>query len=193
MRKATETRKTKETNIQVEWDIDGGSPSKINTQIPFLDHMLELFAYHGYFNLNIQATGDREIDDHHTVEDLGIVMGTVFKKAIGDKAGINRYGFFMLPMDEALALISLDISNRPFLGYEVTITDPLQNFDHVLVKEFLSAFTLNAGITLHIKLLAGDNTHHILEAIFKGLGKSLRMAVAYSATEKGIPSTKGVI
>lgn len=193
MRQAKLTRNTKETNISVLWNLDGTGTSNIATNIPFLNHMLALFTKHGYFDLTVDAKGDHEIDDHHTVEDLGIVMGIVFKEALGDKKGINRYGFFLLPMDEALARVALDISGRPFLSYDVGYKNQLQNFDNALIKEFLSAFVNNAGITLNIKLVEGDNTHHIIEAIFKGLGKALRIAVDHNPRETGVPSTKGVI
>lgn len=193
MRKASEKRKTNETNITVEWNLDGTGKYNIDTSIAFMNHMLELFSRHGFFDINVKANGDVAIDDHHTIEDLGIVMGSVFKKAIGDKKGIFRYGFHLLPMDEALALVSLDISNRPFLNYDVAYQNPLQNFDSSLIKEFFSAFVINAGITLHIKLLAGDNTHHIIEAIFKGFAKALNQAVQNDKREKNIPSTKGII
>jgi len=193
MRTAKISRKTKETDINVELNIDGEGKQSIETNVPFMNHMLELFARHGHFDLIIQAKGDNDIDDHHTIEDLGIVMGQVFKEALGDKKGINRYGFFLLPMDESLALVSLDISNRPFLSYEVNYGGQLQNFDKALIKEFLTAFVINAGITLHIKVLAGDNTHHIIEAVFKGLAKSLRQAVNNNPLEKNIPSTKGIL
>jgi len=193
MRTAKDKRKTNETNISVNWNLDGEGKYKNDTSIAFMDHMLDLFARHGFFDLTVKATGDIDVDDHHTIEDLGIVMGTVFKKAIGDKKGIYRYGFHLLPMDESLALVSLDISNRPYLNFDVTYQNPLQTFDSSLIKEFFSAFVINAGITLHIKLLAGDNTHHIIEAIFKGFAKALNQAVQLDTREKSIPSTKGII
>ncbi|OGI10909.1 MAG: imidazoleglycerol-phosphate dehydratase [Candidatus Margulisbacteria bacterium GWF2_35_9] len=193
MRKASDRRKTNETNVSVEWNLDGTGAHQIDTSNAFMNHMLELFSKHGFFDLTVKASGDIAVDDHHTIEDLGIVMGTVFKKAIGDKKGIFRYGFYLLPMDESLALISLDISNRPYLNFDVKYQNPLQNFDSSLIKEFFSAFVINAGITLHIKLLAGDNTHHIIESIFKGFAKALNQAVQLDKREKNIPSTKGII
>jgi len=193
MRQASEERKTKETNIKVTWKLDGGGKHQIKTSIPFMNHMLELFARHGYFDLKVDASGDTDIDAHHTIEDLGIVMGAAFKKALGDKKSINRYGFQIIPMDESLALISLDISNRPYLDFNVKFKNSLQHFDKALVKEFFSAFVIHAGITLHIRMLEGDNTHHMIEAIFKAFAKALRVGVDVNTREKGIPSTKGVI
>lgn len=193
MRQAREERKTKETSIKITWKLDGTGKHQIKTSIPFMDHMLELFSRHGYFDLKVDAYGDTDIDAHHTVEDLGIVLGSVFKNALGDKKSINRYGFQVLPMDESLALISLDISNRPYLDFNVKFKSSLQNFDKALVKEFFSAFVNHAGITLHIRMLSGDNTHHMIEAIFKAFAKALRSAIEVNTREKGIPSTKGVI
>ena len=192
-RKASLSRNTKETQINVDWNLDGTGTYSNKTSVPFLNHMLDLFAKHGYFDLTVVATGDIEVDHHHLVEDLGIVLGQVFKQALGDKKGIKRYGFFALPMDESLSLISIDISNRPFLNLEVEYGEQLQAFDHSLIKEFFSSFVLNAGITLHIKVLSGDNTHHIIESIFKGFAKALDMAIQKEVRETDIPSTKGII
>ncbi len=192
-RKSSLTRNTKETQISVDWNLDGKGIYSNKTGVPFLNHMLDLFAKHGYFDLKVEATGDIEVDHHHLVEDLGIVMGQVFKTALGDKKGIKRYGFFALPMDEALSLVSLDISNRPHLSLEVEYGEQLQAFDHSLIKEFFSAFTLNSGITLHVKVLDGDNTHHIVESIFKGFAKALDSAIQKEARETDVPSTKGII
>ncbi len=192
-RKASLTRNTKETQIFAEWNLDGRGIYSHKTGVPFLNHMLDLFAKHGYFDLTIEATGDIEVDHHHLVEDLGIVMGQIFKTALGDKKGIKRYGFFSLPMDEALSLVSIDISNRPFLNLEVEYGEQLQAFDHSLIKEFFSAFVLNAGITLHINVISGDNTHHIVESIFKGFAKALDMAIQKEERESDVPSTKGII
>lgn len=193
MRQATVERKTKETQIKVSWELDGSGNSIIQTELPFLNHMLELFTKHGYFNLNINLKGDIEIDEHHSVEDLGIVMGQALKQALGDKKSIKRYGFFLLPMDESLVKIALDLSNRPHLEYDVTYTNSIHNFDAAVFKEFFQAFVLNAGLTLHIRKISGDNTHHIFEAIFKGLAKALYMAISKEPREKGVPSTKGTI
>lgn len=192
-RKASLTRNTKETQIKIDWNLDGKGVYSNKTGVPFLNHMLDLFAKHGYFDLKIDAIGDIEVDHHHLVEDLGIVMGQAFKTALGDKKSIKRYGFFLLPMDESLSLISIDVSNRPFLNFDVEYGEQLQAFDHSLVKEFFSAFALNAGITLHIKALNGENTHHIVEAIFKGFAKALDMAIQKEIRESDIPSTKGII
>ena len=193
MRKASLHRETKETNISVSWNLDGSGKADINTPIPFMNHMLELLTRHAYFDLQIQAAGDVEVDGHHLIEDLGIVMGTVFKQATGDKKGITRYGYTFLPMDESLVMISVDISNRPFLGFEVVYPSGLQQFDTALIKEFLSAFVSHAGLTLHVRLLSGDNAHHIIEAIFKGLARALAMALQYNPKEKDVPSTKGML
>ena len=192
-RQASLTRKTNETEIQLSWNLDGTGVSSINTTIPFLDHMLDLFTRHGHFDISLQAKGDTQIDFHHTVEDIGIVLGETFKKAVGDKAGIRRYGFFMLPMDEALAEIALDISNRAYLNFDVPKTEPLQFFDNSLFKEFFSAFVNHAGITLHVRIISGDNTHHIFEAIFKGLARALSLALQLDPRQVGIPSTKGML
>jgi imidazoleglycerol-phosphate dehydratase len=193
MRKASLSRKTNETDISVSWNLDGTGKSSISTGIPFIDHMLDLFCRHGYFDLNISLKGDIEIDHHHSVEDLGIVMGQVFKEAVGDKKGINRYGNRLLPMDESLAQVALDISNRPHLSYKVPLQHPLETFDSSLIKEFFAAFVQQAGVTLHITLLAGDNAHHCLEAVFKGVAKALDQALQLDGREADVPSTKGML
>lgn len=168
--------------------------SKISTGIGFFDHMLKLFAAHGQFDLKVSCKGDLEVDGHHSVEDIGIAMGAALKEALGDKHGITRYGTFFLPMDETLALVSLDISGRPFLVFEVGELAPMiGTFDTELVEEFLRAFAFNAGITLHVKILYGKNSHHKVEAIFKALGHALRTAVTVDEKIKGVPSTKGVL
>jgi imidazoleglycerol-phosphate dehydratase len=192
-RQSSLTRNTNETKIHLTWNLDGKGDHLNTTSIPFLDHMLDLFSKHGYFDLKIDATGDTDVDHHHLVEDLGIVMGQVFKTALQTKKGIKRYGFFISPMDEALTLVSVDISNRPYLNFDVTFKKDLQNFDSSLIKEFLSAFVLNAGITLHVKMLSGDNAHHIAESIFKSFAKALDMAIQKEERENDIPSTKGII
>lgn len=193
MRKAKLSRETKETKITVDWELDGSGQYKNQTTIPFLNHMLDLFTKHGYFDLNISASGDTDIDHHHLVEDLGIVMGQVFKAALKDMRQIKRYGFFVLPMDEVLALVSLDISNRPHLHFDANFNEQLQAFDTALIKEFFASFALNAGITLHIKVFYGDNSHHIAEAIFKCFAKALSTAIQKESRETDIPSTKGII
>jgi imidazoleglycerol-phosphate dehydratase len=184
-------RKTKETRIELKINLDGKGESKIDTSIGFLDHMLTLLAKHSLFDLDIKASGDLKVDAHHTVEDIGISLGKAVKKALGKKKGINRFASIQLPMDEALASVALDISDRPFLNYSVkTRRKKIGNFDLQLVKEFLRALVNNCGITLHIKA-AGENAHHIFEAIFKGLGRTLGEATAKNPRIKGIPSTKG--
>lgn len=187
-------RNTKETQIAVTLNLDGTGKSSVSTGIEFMDHMLQLFARHGKIDLDLKAKGDLGVDYHHTVEDLGIALGTTLKNALGDKAGIKRYGLSLLPMDEALAQIALDISGRPYLVYDVEYgKKKIINFDPQLIEEFFYAFAVNAGVTLHIKLVAGKNVHHIFEAVFKGFAKAVEMAVAIDKREKGIPSTKGVL
>ena len=186
-------RETRETKIFVEINLDGGE-NKIFTGIGFFDHMMNLFASHGHFGLNLNCEGDLEVDGHHSVEDIGICLGIAVKNALGDKRGINRYGTFFLPMDETLALVSLDISGRPFLVCELGELAPMiGNFDTELVEEFLRAFAFNAGITLHTKIFYGKNSHHKVEAIFKALGHALRIAVDINEKFNEIPSTKGVL
>lgn len=193
MRKAAVSRKTKETDIKLKLDIDGAGAYSINTSVPFLDHMLSLMSRHGLFDLEIKAMGDVEIDDHHTVEDTGIVLGKAFKQALGDMKGITRYGHASVPMDETLADVSLDISGRPFLVYRVEFPKKsrLRDFDPDLAEDFFQAFVSHAGITLHINVSYGRNTHHIIEAVFKAAGRALRQAVTLDPLVKGVPSTKG--
>ena len=193
MRKAAITRKTKETDIKIELDLDGTGKYAVDTSIPFLDHMLSLMCKHGLFDLKIKAKGDLEIDDHHTVEDIGIVLGKALKQALGDMKGINRYGQASVPMDEALASVCLFISGRAYLVYKVEFhkKSKLKEFDPDLIEDFLQAFVSNAGITLHAGVPYGRNTHHIIEGIFKALGRALRQAVTIDPREKGVPSTKG--
>lgn len=187
-------RETNETKVSVEINLDGGGKNKISTGIGFFDHMLNLFGAHGQFDLNVDCAGDLEVDGHHSVEDIGIALGQAIKSALGDKRGINRYGTFFLPMDESLALVSLDISGRPFLVFDAGELAPvIGTFDTELVEEFLRALAFNAGITLHAKVLYGKNSHHKVEAIFKALGHSLRIAVARDEKVTGVPSTKGVL
>lgn len=192
MRKAKVERKTSETEVKINLNLDGEGKYSIDTSIPFLDHMLSLMCKHGLFDLNIKAKGDLEVDDHHTVEDVGIVLGKAFKQAIGDKKGISRYGEASVPMDEALASVSLDISGRPYFIYKVELNKKrkIKNFDADLIEDFLQAFVSNSGITLHVSSPYGRNAHHIIEAIFKALGRALRQAVAIDPRVKGVPSTK---
>ena len=195
MRVATITRKTAETNIVLTLNLDGARKAKIATGIGFLDHMLTLFAHHGSFNLDISCNGDLTVDGHHSVEDIGICLGATFREALGDKRGIARYGSFLLPMDEALILVALDISGRAHLSYGLTIpAQKVGEFDTELVEEFLLGFCRSMGLTLHVKQLAGTNSHHIIEAAFKGLGRALKQAAAVDNDHADeIPSTKGVL
>ncbi len=195
MRKSRVDRKTKETEIRIELDLEGSGTYKIDTSIPFLDHMLSLMSRHGLFDLKIKAKGDIEIDDHHTVEDTGIVLGKALKQALGDMKGIRRYGQASVPMDECLASVSLDISGRPYLVYKVEFPkkSKLKDFDPDLIEDFLQAFVSQAGVTLHVGVSYGRNTHHIIEAVFKALGRALRQAAEIDPRVKGVPSTKGKI
>ncbi len=187
-------RETNETKISVEINLDGSGKNSIDSGIGFFNHMLNLFAAHGQFDLTVDCAGDLEVDGHHSVEDIGIALGQAIKNALGEKRGINRYGTFFLPMDETLALVSLDISGRPFLVYDAGELAPMiGGFDTELTEEFLRALAFNAGLTLHVKILYGKNSHHKVEAIFKALGHALRIAVAYDEKISGIPSTKGVL
>jgi len=187
-------RKTRETQVEVEINLDGEGKATVATGIGFFNHMLNLFAAHGQVDLKVESVGDLEIDGHHSVEDIGIAIGAALKNALGDKKSITRYGTFFLPMDESLALVSIDISGRPYLVYEVGNLAPMiGSLDTELVEEFLRAFAFNAGITLHIKILYGKNSHHKVEAIFKALGRALRIAVSHDEKVSGIPSTKGVL
>ncbi len=188
------TRKTGETEITVKLNIDGSGKGDIATGVPFMDHMLTLFSRHGFFDLEVKAKGDLEVDYHHTLEDLGLSLGMAFDKALGDRSGIRRYGNFMLPMDETLVLIALDISGRPGLFYDVTPPAPLvKDIDVRLFHEFLQAFSNKLGLNLHVRMLAAEEAHHLFEAIFKGLAKALDQATAFDPRVKGIPSTKGVL
>lgn len=187
-------RTTGETDIEVKLVLDGKGETTINTDVPFLDHMLTLFGVHGFFNLQVTARGDVEVDDHHTVEDLGICLGKAFAEALDDKVGINRYGYTFLPMDEALVRVALDLSNRPYLVYNVSLPDQkVGSFDTALVKEFMRAFCQNCGVTLHIDLLHGENSHHIIEAVFKGLGRAMNQAVSLNPSLDGALSSKGCL
>jgi len=195
MRTAKVDRKTKETDIRMSINLDGEGRYAIDTSIPFLDHMLSLMSKHGLLDMKIKAKGDIDIDFHHTVEDIGIVLGKAMKEALGNMQGITRYGQASVPMDEALAMVSIDISGRPYLVYKVEIPkkSKIKNFDPDLVEDFLQAFASNSSITLHVITPYGRNTHHIIEAIFKALGRALRQAVAIDPRVKGVPSTKRVL
>lgn len=194
MRKAKIERKTAETNVRLELGLDGTGERDIATGIGFFDHMLNLFAKHGLFDLTVRCDGDLAVDGHHSVEDIGISLGQAFREALGDKAGITRYGSFYVPMDEALAFVAVDISGRPYLVYDGgEMSLMVGDYDTELTEEFLRAFAVNAGITLHARVLYGKNSHHKIEAIFKALGQALRTAVARDPRIKGVPSTKGVL
>lgn len=186
------SRKTGETQIEIKLDVDGSGKYQIESGVPFLDHMLTLFAVHGFFNLTVQAKGDVEVDGHHTVEDIGICLGQAFTKALSDKSGIARYGACYLPMDETLVRVVVDLSNRPFTHYEVSVPDQkLGTFDTALAKEFMRSFSHHGGITLHVDLLHGENSHHIIEAVFKGLARAIRQAVEPLKNYDGVLSSKG--
>ena len=193
-RQATLHRVTSETDIAITLNLDGSGTARIETGIGFFDHMLNLFAAHGLFDLTVQCNGDIEVDGHHSVEDIGIALGDALKDALGDKKGIARYGSFYLPMDESLALVALDISGRPFLVYDGGEMAPMiGGYDTELTEEFLRAFAFHAGLTLHVKVLYGTNSHHKVEAIFKALGHALRIAAGKDDRVQGVPSTKGVL
>ena len=192
MRTAEKRRTTKESDILVQINLDGNNSTEISTGIGFFDHMLELFAFHAGISLKLQAKGDLQVCDHHTVEDCGIVLGECIKEALGDKKGIHRYGSFLLPMDEALVQITLDISNRPYLVYDAEIKrEMIGSFSCEMVSEFLRALVNQAGITLHVNVLYGENDHHKIEAIFKGLGRAFKQAICITSNE--LPSTKGML
>ena len=195
MRSATASRDTKETQIRIELELDGDGTTDCSTGLPFFDHMLDQLGRHGGFNLTVAATGDLEIDSHHTVEDTGILLGSVFKEALGDKVGVRRFASNRIPLDEALIDTALDLSGRPFMHYEVEFPGEkiLGNppFDPQLCEEFWRAFVTSSGMTLHISLVRGKNTHHIIDATFKGVARALRDAV--TVTGGGLPSTKGTL
>lgn len=195
-RSATKSRTTKETQIEISVGIDGNESVNVSTGVPFFDHMLNQLGKHGGFDLNVQATGDLDIDTHHTVEDTGILLGEVFRDALGDKAGIRRFASIAVPLDEALIDVAIDFSGRPFLSYDLNFNPgtPLlgsPGFDPQLAEEFWRAFITSAGITLHVRQLAGKNTHHIIEASFKAVARAMRDAVRVEGTS--IPSTKGTL
>jgi imidazoleglycerol-phosphate dehydratase len=194
MREALIERKTKETQIRMKIDLDGLGEAKVNTGIGFLDHMLEALSRFGYLNLEVEAQGDLNIDPHHTIEDCGIVLGQAIREALGERLGIERVGDTLLPMDEALAQVALDLSNRPYLVWEVNCPEgAVGDFPVEMAEEFFRAVAVHAGITLHIRLLSGKNRHHILEAVFKGFGRALGLAMRLNPRFNGVLSTKGVL
>ena len=195
MRTAAIERKTAETDIRLTLTLEGAGLSDVDTPCGFMDHMLTLFARHGRFDLAVKCTGDANVDYHHTVEDLGIVLGAAFARALGDKRGVNRYGSCILPMDEALILTAADLSGRAYLRYELPLTaQKVGTFDTELVKEFFLGFTRSALVTLHIRELAGENTHHVIEGTFKSFARAMRAAVAMDPEAADeIPSTKGLL
>ena len=193
-RAAAIERVTKETRIKLSLNVDGKGDAKICTSVPFLDHMLNLFARHGLFNLEVEASGDIDIDFHHTVEDIGIVLGEAFKQALGDKNGIRRYGQATVPMDETLASVAIDISGRPYLVYHVTLPKiKIGEFDVELAREFFQAFANHCGLNLHINVMYGENVHHIIEACFKAVARAMDLATQRDPRVEGIMSTKGVL
>jgi imidazoleglycerol-phosphate dehydratase len=187
-------RTTRETDISVRLDLDGSGKATVNTGLGFFDHMLELLAGHGLFDLDVSASGDLKTGGHHTVEDVGICLGTAMAEALGDKRGINRYGNMIVPMDESLAMVVLDLSGRPYFAYEGgPVGENIAGFDSALVAEFFRAVVNHARMTLHVRILSAGDVHHTIEAVFKGFGKALRQAVTTDQRSAGIPSTKGVL
>jgi imidazoleglycerol-phosphate dehydratase len=194
MRTGKIERRTKETDITVAINIDGNGRVKIETGVGFMDHMLTLFGVHGFIDLTVTANGDVDVDDHHTVEDIGICLGQALKKSLGDKAGIRRYAHSYVPMDEALVRVCVDLSNRSYLHFSVALPDQkVGSFDTSLTKEFMRALVLHSGMTLHVDLLHGENTHHIIEAVFKALGRALSQAVQPDGRLQGHLSSKGTL
>ncbi|MDB5558185.1 MAG: imidazoleglycerol-phosphate dehydratase [Enterovirga sp.] len=195
MRSASVSRRTNETDISVSLTLDGSGRTSVATGIGFLDHMLDLLGRHALFDLDVKVTGDLHIDGHHTTEDTGIALGQAFAKAVGDKKGISRYASLHLPMDETLTRVAIDLSGRPYLVFRTTFpTEKIGGFDTELVREFFIAFAMNAGATLHVETVYGENSHHIAESCFKGLARALRQAVAVDPREgERIPSTKGAL
>jgi imidazoleglycerol-phosphate dehydratase len=193
-RSATIDRKTSETVIALKLSLDGEGISEIKTGVPFFDHMLTLFARHGLMDLKVEAVGDIDVDYHHTVEDVGLALGAALSQALGDKVGIRRYGSAYVPMDEALVRVVVDCSGRPFLAYEAPRgVEAIGLFPFQLVEEFLRALSSQAGLTLHVSILAGRDAHHMAEGVFKALGRALDMAISHDLRVKGIPSTKGIL
>ena len=188
------TRKTKETDISLSINLDGRGRNRIDTGIPFFDHMLDGFARHGLFDLDVKVNGDLDVDSHHTIEDTGIVLGQAIAEALGDKAGIKRYGYFILPMDEVLALSAVDLSGRPYLKYDAEFTVPrLGTMDTEMVREFFYAVSYSAAMNLHLKIMESGNNHHMAEALFKAFGKALDMAVSEEPRVQEVWSTKGTL
>jgi imidazoleglycerol-phosphate dehydratase len=193
-RRARVARRTRETDVQVELVLDGRGRATVSTGVPFLDHMLEILARHGFFDLSIRASGDLAVDDHHTVEDIGLVLGQAFREALGDKAGIRRFGEATVPLDEALVSSVVDLSGRPFLGYRVrTKQAKIGTFDIELVHDFLLALTNQVGMNLHVRMESGRNPHHVVEAVFKSLARALDMATQRDPRVVGVLSTKGAL
>ena len=193
-RRATVSRKTKETDIELTLVLDGSGRAEVSTGIGFLDHMLELFAHHGRFDVSVKASGDLEVDGHHTVEDIGLALGQALREALGEKRGINRYGSCLLPMDEALALVSLDLSGRPYLVHTFELAGiRIGDFDGELAAHFFRSLVNQAAMTLHIRLLSGDDPHHIVEAAFKGTARALAQACERHGRDEAVPSTKGTL
>jgi imidazoleglycerol-phosphate dehydratase len=191
-RRSSQHRETKETTISVELELDGSGSASSSSGIPFFDHMLEQLGKHGGWDLQIRARGDLDVDTHHTIEDTGIVLGTAFREALGDKAGVRRFADALVPLDEALVSVAVDLSGRPFLVYDVDpISEWIGTFDPQLAEEFWRAFTFAAGITLHVRSVSGKNGHHVIEASFKGVARALRDAIRVEG--QGVPSTKGTL
>ncbi len=191
-RRATIERITSETQVKVELVLDGTGRGRIQTTIPFLDHMLTLLSKHGFFDLTVEAKGDTDIDDHHTIEDVGIVLGDALKQALGSKEGIRRFGWASIPLDETLAQVTVDLSGRPYLVYHIALPQRrIKTFDLGLFEDFFQAFTTHAALNLHVNLLYGRNPHHIMEAVFKALAKALDQATGLDGRVSGVPSTKG--
>lgn len=188
-------RKTTETEIELTLDLDGSGQASLTTGIPFFDHLLELFTRHGLFDLKVEARGDVEVDYHHTVEDVGLVLGDAFRQALGDKVGIRRYGFFILPMDECLSRVAVDLSNRPYLAYDVSVEDSyVRDFNILLIKEFCRAFSNALGANVHVKLEYGEEAHHAVECVMKCLARALDMATSIDPrAADALPSTKGTL
>jgi imidazoleglycerol-phosphate dehydratase len=192
IRRATVERQTSETHVNVDWVLDGSGQGRIRTTIPFLDHMLELLTKHGFFDLTVEAKGDTEIDEHHTIEDVGIVLGDALKQALGKKEGVRRFGWASVPLDEALAQVTVDLSGRPYLVYQMELPQRrIKSFDLGLFEDFFQAFVTHAALNLHVNVLYGRNPHHIMEAVFKALAKALDQATSIDERVSGVLSTKG--
>jgi imidazoleglycerol-phosphate dehydratase len=193
-RRAEVHRATNETDIALELDVDGSGVAEVSTGIGFFDHMLELFAHHSRFDLTLKASGDLDVDGHHTVEDIGLALGQALREALGDKRGICRYGASLLPMDEALAMVALDLSGRPFFVHDLQLAGVrVGGFEAELAPHFFRSLATQAGMTLHVRLLAGSDTHHIVEAVFKGVARALAEACAHHGRDDSVPSTKGTL